>query len=56
MYAYRYTGNDLRWLRERIAGWFAEEDVYCLFNNLSMWKDALAFRDLLENRTVTGQG
>jgi uncharacterized protein YecE (DUF72 family) len=47
MYSYRYTAEDLRWLRERIAGWEAEGDVYCLFNNFSMWQDALAFRDLL---------
>jgi uncharacterized protein YecE (DUF72 family) len=46
MYAYRYTRDDLRWLHERIAGRDAEGDVYCLFNNLSMWEDARAFRDL----------
>jgi uncharacterized protein YecE (DUF72 family) len=47
MYAYRYTGEDLRWLRDRIGAWGAEEETYCLFNNLSMWEDARAFRDLL---------
>ena len=46
MYAYRYTVEDLRWLRDRIRGWVAEGEVYCLFNNLSMWEDALVFRDL----------
>jgi uncharacterized protein YecE (DUF72 family) len=48
MYAYRYTGKDLGWLRDRISGWTAEGEVYCLFNNLSMWEDALAFRDLMK--------
>jgi uncharacterized protein YecE (DUF72 family) len=46
MYTYRYTGEDLRWLQNRIGSWVTEGDVYCLFNNLSMWQDALAFRDL----------
>ncbi len=46
MYAYRYTADDLRWLQARIEGWEAEGEVYCLFNNLSMWQDSRAFRDL----------
>ena len=46
MYAYRYTADDLRWLRGRIAGWEAKGEVCCLFNNLSMWQDSRAFRDL----------
>jgi uncharacterized protein YecE (DUF72 family) len=55
MYTYRYTADDLRWLRERVVVWELEGDVYCLFNNLSMWEDALAFRDLLEHRSGTGR-
>jgi uncharacterized protein YecE (DUF72 family) len=47
MYAYQYTMDDLRWLRGRISGWVKEGDVYCLFNNLSMWQDSLVFRDLV---------
>ena len=47
MYAYRYTAEDLAWLRDRILGLRRKGDIYCLFNNLSMWDDALAFRDLL---------
>jgi len=50
MYAYRYTKGDLLLLRDRVAGWVAEGEVFCLFNNLSMWEDALAFRDLAESR------
>jgi uncharacterized protein YecE (DUF72 family) len=46
MYTYRYTGEDLHLLRDRISGWGAEGEVFCLFNNLSMWEDALAYRDL----------
>jgi uncharacterized protein YecE (DUF72 family) len=47
MYTYHYTGDDLRWLRDWIAGREGEGEVYCLFNNLSMWQDACTFRDLL---------
>jgi len=50
MYSYHYTEKDLRWLRDRIAGWEAGGEVYCLFNNISMWEDARAFRDLMEAR------
>jgi uncharacterized protein YecE (DUF72 family) len=46
MYVYRFTAADLRRLHDRIRAWKTEGDVYCLFNNLSMWQDALAFRDL----------
>ena len=46
MYTYHYTGDDLRWLQDWIAGREAEGEVYCLFNNLSMWQDACTFRDL----------
>ncbi|HMA04330.1 MAG TPA: DUF72 domain-containing protein [Methanomicrobiales archaeon] len=49
MYAYTYTETDLQWLRDRIRDWDVEGEVYCLFNNLSMWDDALAFRDLLRD-------
>jgi uncharacterized protein YecE (DUF72 family) len=46
MYTYRFTAADLQWLDDRIRAWETAGDVYCLFNNLSMWQDALAFRDL----------
>jgi len=46
MYAYRYTRADLLGLRDRIKAWGREAEIYCLFNNLSMWEDARAFRDL----------
>jgi uncharacterized protein YecE (DUF72 family) len=45
MYSYKYTGENLQWLHDRIAAWEAEGDVFCLFNNISMWEDARAFRD-----------
>ena len=54
MYAYRYTADDLRWLRSRIAGWETEGEVCCLFNNLSMWQDSRAFRDLWLGTTPGG--
>ena len=43
-YRYRYTQEDLR----RLAEWCSRYDeVYVLFNNVSMWDDALAFRELI---------
>lgn len=41
-YRYRYTDADLQDLRER-----CREPAYVMFNNVSMWEDALRFRDLL---------
>lgn len=41
-YRYRYTEEDLRQLRGRCTA-----PAYVLFNNVSMWEDALRFRDLL---------
>jgi len=44
-YRYRYTDEDLR----RLLGWCQKFDkVYCLFNNVSMWEDALRMRGLVE--------
>jgi uncharacterized protein YecE (DUF72 family) len=43
-YRYRYTDDDLRTLLRLCAG-----ETYVLFNNLSMWEDALRFRALLED-------
>lgn len=43
-YRYRYTQEDLR----QLAEWCSRYDeVYVLFNNVSMWDDALAFRELI---------
>ncbi len=47
MYSYRYTAEDLLRLRDWVASLDREGEGYCLFNNLSMWDDALAFRDIL---------
>ncbi|RMG67444.1 MAG: DUF72 domain-containing protein [Calditrichaeota bacterium] len=48
MYRYRYHPADFDFLagriREDLAAGFS---VYCLFNNLSMWEDARAFRERL---------
>jgi uncharacterized protein YecE (DUF72 family) len=42
-YGYRYTQEDLCQLRD----WCREySDVYCLFNNVSMWDDALCFKEM----------
>ncbi|MEA3459578.1 MAG: DUF72 domain-containing protein [Chloroflexota bacterium] len=44
-YRYRYTDEDLR----RLLGWCRKFDkVYCLFNNVSMWDDALRMKGLVE--------
>jgi len=39
-YRYRYTDDDLRQLRAWCEPY---PEVYCLFNNVSMWEDALRF-------------
>jgi uncharacterized protein YecE (DUF72 family) len=42
-YRSRYTDDDLRQLKT----WCAQHaEVYCLFNNLSMWDDALCFKGM----------
>ncbi|MER3456480.1 MAG: hypothetical protein C4303_10290 [candidate division GAL15 bacterium] len=41
-YRYRYTDEDLRQLRE-----WCRAPAYVMFNNVSMWEDALRFRHLL---------
>jgi uncharacterized protein YecE (DUF72 family) len=41
-YRYRYTDEDLRELRARCV-----PPAYVMFNNVSMWEDALRFREML---------
>lgn len=43
-YRYKYTLADLRLLRDLVRG---IKDVYCMFNNMFMYEDALAFQKLL---------
>lgn len=43
-YYYNYTDNDLA----RLEDWCRRfEEVYVLFNNVSMWEDALRFKELI---------
>jgi uncharacterized protein YecE (DUF72 family) len=42
-YRYRYTDEELRALASMVRG----QDAYVMFNNVSMWEDALRFRELL---------
>jgi len=44
-YAYRYTDADLEALWARCQGF---QEVFVLFNNVSMWEDALRFRRRVE--------
>jgi uncharacterized protein YecE (DUF72 family) len=39
-YRYRFREEDFKFLREKCRG-----KSYCLFNNVSMWRDALAFQE-----------
>jgi len=43
-YRYQYTDDDLRQLRDQCAGY---PTVYCLFNNVTMWEDALRFQQMI---------
>jgi len=42
-YRYRFSGEDLETLRQKCL-----ERSYCLFNNVNMWADALAFQERVE--------
>ena len=46
-YSYRYTEEDLAWLREQVP---PDRPLYAMFNNASMFEDARRFRDLLTAR------
>ena len=55
-YSYRFTEEDLLWLKEQCEP-FGE--VYCLFNNVSMWESALTFLKFLNGGSpgpAGGQG
>lgn len=41
-YRYRYTDEDLAHLAEVASRY---DEVYCMFNNVSMWEDALRFKE-----------
>jgi uncharacterized protein YecE (DUF72 family) len=43
-YRYKYTNSDLKELK-KICGRFPE--VYCMFNNVYMWDDALRFKKMI---------
>jgi len=48
LYRYKYQPNDFAFLANKIReDLSSNRKVYCLFNNLSMWEDALAFREFL---------
>lgn len=49
MYYYRYTDEDLLWLREELERKKASR-AYVLFNNVYMAQDALRFMNILEAR------
>lgn len=46
-YGHKYSDGELKWLCDRWGG----EEAYFLFNNLSMYEDALRFERLLEGET-----
>jgi uncharacterized protein YecE (DUF72 family) len=47
-YRYRFSQKDLEALKEKCQG-----RCYCLFNNVSMWTDALAFQRMMGERKVS---
>jgi len=52
MYYYQYDNAELKKLKELIAPYSKRsKDVYVLFNNLSMFEDALRFMDYLSKNT-----
>jgi uncharacterized protein YecE (DUF72 family) len=52
MYYYQYTDSELRRLKELVSVYDAGgKDIYVLFNNLSMFEDAVRFTKYLSNGT-----
>ncbi len=47
MYRYTYTDQDLRFLKQRLNELNAANEVFCLFNNFSMFNDAQRFKALV---------
>ncbi|MEM2924432.1 MAG: DUF72 domain-containing protein [Methanocellales archaeon] len=45
MYSYKYSENDLRLLQLKIKS-YMDKEIYCMFNNIAMWDDALRFKEL----------
>ena len=46
MYRYQYADDDLHILADKLTrDTQAGREVYCLFNNITMWEDALRFRE-----------
>ncbi|MCS7286551.1 MAG: DUF72 domain-containing protein [Anaerolineae bacterium] len=48
-YSYRFTNEDLLWLKEQCKPF---SEVYCLFNNVSMWESALDFLRLFNGESL----
>ncbi|MEM2991420.1 MAG: DUF72 domain-containing protein, partial [Halobacteria archaeon] len=46
MYSYRYSDSDLRLLHQKIKSYEDRGEIYCMFNNIAMWDDALRFKEL----------
>jgi len=46
-YRYKYTDDDLKWLRDQILSRYEGKEVYVMFNNVYMGQDALRFKELL---------
>jgi uncharacterized protein YecE (DUF72 family) len=54
-YAYKYSDSDLEALRQRILDLSSRgaRKVYILFNNVTMFDDALRFKGLLKRSSYT---
>ena len=46
MYNYRYSKKDLKTLKEKCSGF---DLVYCMFNNMFMWENALEFMEMISD-------
>lgn len=46
MYSYKYSDGDLRSLQQKLKNYEDKEEIYCMFNNIAMWEDALRFKEL----------
>ncbi len=45
MYGYKYSEDDLRLLQRKLES-YGDREIYCMFNNITMWDDALRLSSL----------
>ncbi len=50
MYRHKYSEKELKWLASYVK--ILDREVYVMFNNVHMFEDAKAFRDILKTERI----